>query len=222
MLVRFVLTLVVMANKYSVGIVSLMSNMPLSVLFQMYLTTYCEGMTLFWCTLSGYQMERVMKNPLFESKSPSDFWGRRWNLLIHAALKGGVFKPVRRHFSSTVAVIATFAASGAFHEWMLSTLFAPMPHQLDDNGNCSHKDCFPPIYGCAMVFFLWQAGIIACEKVVGRTAVVQTIAKSVPLPVRTAMIICLGLPVVHFFCEPYVRSTFMSHGQAGLPMILRI
>jgi hypothetical protein len=217
--VRFC-SILVLAN--AVGIVSLMSNMPLSVLFQMYLTTYCEGMTLFWCTLSGYQMETVMKNPLFESKSPSDFWGRRWNLLIHAVLKGGVYKPVRRHFSATVAVISTFAASGAFHEWLLSALFAPLPHQLDENGTCSHKDCFSPIYGCAMVFFLWQAFIIACEKMVGRTQFVQKIAKTVPLPLRTAMIISLGLPVAHFFCEPYVRSNLMAHGQMGLPMILRI
>eukprot|EP00546_Thalassionema_frauenfeldii_P012146 CAMPEP_0178918672 /NCGR_PEP_ID=MMETSP0786-20121207/13954_1 /TAXON_ID=186022 /ORGANISM="Thalassionema frauenfeldii, Strain CCMP 1798" /LENGTH=58 /DNA_ID=CAMNT_0020592403 /DNA_START=719 /DNA_END=892 /DNA_ORIENTATION=+ len=58
-----------------------------------------------------------MANPLFTSRSPSDFWGRRWNLLVHSLLKGGIFKPVRKYFSSTVATVAAFLASGALHEW---------------------------------------------------------------------------------------------------------
>jgi hypothetical protein len=90
------------------------------VLFQMYLTTYCEGLSLFWTGLSGYQVETVMKNPLFEAKSPTDFWSRRWNLLVHRVLKGGVYKPIRKYNSATIACIAVFVASGAFHEWLLT------------------------------------------------------------------------------------------------------
>lgn len=29
----------------------------------------------------------MMLNPIFESASPSDFWGRRWNLVVHGLLK---------------------------------------------------------------------------------------------------------------------------------------
>ena len=90
-----------------------------AVLFQSYLTTYCEGLLLIWTAAFGYQVDPVMKNPLFESKSPLDFWSKRWNLLIHKVLKGGVYKPVRKHSSAITAMIASFVASGIFHEWLL-------------------------------------------------------------------------------------------------------
>jgi hypothetical protein len=197
------------------------NNASHAMLFQMYLTTYCEGLTLFWCVITGYQTEPVMNNPLFGSRSPSDFWGRRWNLLVHGVLKGGVYKPVRKYFSRTTAVIASFVASGVFHEWLLTTLFAPLSHnQLDKDGECT--DCYKPTYGGALVFFIWQAIVIAVEMMIGQTESVISLTKNMPQPIRTVLVISLGLPVAHFFCEPYVRSDFFSHGQMGLPMILRI
>ena len=33
------------------------------------------------------QQGPMMLNPIFESASPSDFWGRRWNLVVHGLLK---------------------------------------------------------------------------------------------------------------------------------------
>ena len=32
-------------------------------------------------------MEDVMKNAMFTATSAADFWGRKWNLLIHGVLK---------------------------------------------------------------------------------------------------------------------------------------
>ena len=29
----------------------------------------------------------IMKNAIFDSRSPADFWGRKWNLVVHGALK---------------------------------------------------------------------------------------------------------------------------------------
>ena len=187
----------------------------------MYLTLYCEGLIFFCCLLWGYQLEPVMKNPLLTSRSPSDFWGRRWNLVVHRVLKGGVFKPVRKYFSRTTAMIAAFLASGVFHEWLLNTIFSQLPHQLDENGEC-HAECFQPIYGAAIVFFTWQAGLVGAEIMVGHTAPFQAMAKTLPLPLRTFLLVCLGIPLAHFFCEPYVRSNFFYHAQPGLPMILRV
>lgn len=57
-----------------------------AVLFQMYLTTHGYG--IFTVTsLCGVQQEPIMLNPIFESTSPSDFWGRRWNMVVHGMLK---------------------------------------------------------------------------------------------------------------------------------------
>ena len=62
----------------------------------------------------------MMDNPLLKASSPSNFWSGRWNLVIHGALKRGVFKPVYNLSSSKlVAILVTFLASGLFHEFIL-------------------------------------------------------------------------------------------------------
>lgn len=51
------------------------------VLFQIYLTTFGYGIN-FLTSLVGYQQNPMMLNPIFESSSPSDFWGRRYEMVI--------------------------------------------------------------------------------------------------------------------------------------------
>jgi hypothetical protein len=41
--------------------------------------------------ITGCNTITLMKNPLFSSTSPSDFWGGRWNLIVHGLLKRGRF-----------------------------------------------------------------------------------------------------------------------------------
>jgi hypothetical protein len=193
-------------------------------LFQMTLTFYTEGLTLVFVLLSGYQTLPVMLNPLLESKSPLDFWGRRWNLLVHHVLKNGVFRPMRKHYGSTrISVIATFLASGLFHEWLLWAIFTPTKGQLDPvSGQCS-TSCYEPKYGRSIVFFLWQAGLVAMELSVGRAQIVKKIGKSLPQPIKAVLIVAMGIPVAHFFTEPYFRcGFFFYHAQPGIPKIIRI
>lgn len=195
-----------------------------ALLFQMYLTTYCEGLALAFTGLSGYQTKPVMLNPLLESKSPLDFWGRRWNLLVHHVLKNGVFKPVRKYFySTTVAVVATFLASGVFHEWLLWAIFTNTRGQLDPiTGECV-SSCYEPTYGTSLIFFLWQAALIAIEMMVGRTPLFREIGRRLPQPVKTILLLVMGIPVAHYFMEPYFKcGFFFPHAQPGLPMILKI
>mmetsp|Transcript_43715 Transcript_43715/g.105429 ORF Transcript_43715/g.105429 Transcript_43715/m.105429 type:complete len:237 (-) Transcript_43715:234-944(-) len=196
------------------------NNMIHAVLFQLYLTTYVEGVTLIWTALSGCQVDEVMKNPMFESRSPSDFWSRRWNLLIHRVLKGGVYKPVRKHGSITLACISVFLASGLFHEFLLAVMFQPLPDQVDSQGNCA--GCFSPAYGYTLAFFIWQALLIVGEIAFGRSKFFQTLGKSLPSTVRTILVISLGLPLAHMFSEPYARSKFFQSGLQGVPTVLAL
>jgi hypothetical protein len=57
-------------------------------LFQLYLTTFIYGVGVI-TILAGIDVniEETMKNPLLTATSPSDFWGRKWNLIVHGALK---------------------------------------------------------------------------------------------------------------------------------------
>jgi hypothetical protein len=45
-----------------------------------------NSLALALCML-GYRPIETMRNPLLRSLSPRDFWGKRWNLIVHGVLK---------------------------------------------------------------------------------------------------------------------------------------
>jgi len=158
-----------------------------------------------------------MLNPIFESTSPSDFWGRKWNLVVHGILKRGVYKPVRTRCSRFVASVATFIASGLFHEWLLTLVF----HPESDDGECS-PICYTPGFGRNTLFFLWCAFFIGLEYAIGSAAVFQVLRNNLPLTVVSLMVVSLALPVAHWFTNDYVRSDFFIDCQTGFPIIVRV
>ena len=208
-------------------------NLCYAALFQSTLTTFATGMMFIQALVTGYETEDTMNNPVFGATSPSDFWGRRWNLLIHDVLKRGCFLPVRKYASSTtVAVLATFCASGIFHEWLQITVFPPWDHEYtfrkDANGTIVEESCrllglgnqevsplhcYKPQWGAAMAFFMWQALLIVIEFTVGRS--LKGTLVHVPAPVKTVLTIVAGGCVAHWFTEPYVHSNFFLDAEAG-------
>jgi hypothetical protein len=65
----------------------------------------------------GFQLDHMKKNPLLQSQFVSEFWGRRWNKLIHHTFKREVCKLIcSMHYSAFTATI--FLASGVFQEWL--------------------------------------------------------------------------------------------------------
>jgi hypothetical protein len=174
-------------------------------LFQMYLMSFGEGLMFATTVLTRRQTEPIMDNPLLESKSPSDFWGRRWNLLIHRGLKNGVYKPVRQQGGGKpLAVLATFVASGLFHEWLLPSVFFDYPNQ----------------HGMTLLFFSWQAGLVAIEALIGHWTIFNRLSKTLPGIVRTSLVVIAGIPLGHWFVESYVSSNFFLQGQCTFPSIL--
>ena len=200
-----------------------------ALLFQMYLTMYLEALTFAFSVLTGFEAEPAMDNPLLESTSPTDFWGRRWNTVVHTVLKNGVYKPLRKCavLPRAAAVLATFVASGVFHEWILVLVF--VTPTTDDHWRwlvfeTGRKDVhYDPSYGGSIVFFSWQALLIGLELSFGRTRFVRRIAKILPKQVKTAIVVGMGVPLAHFFLEPYVTSGFFfQHGAPALPMVVRV
>ncbi|CAF1559880.1 unnamed protein product, partial [Rotaria sordida] len=52
-----------------------------------------------------------------------EFWGRRYNRIVHTALKESVFEPIRLEFSSpTIGALTSFIISGLFHvhTWLVA------------------------------------------------------------------------------------------------------
>ncbi len=99
----------------------LRNNLVAAMLLQLYLSAFIAALfTLVTCILGVKVKEGMMNNPLLQASSPSNFWSGRWNLVIHGALKRGVFKPVYNLSSSKLtAILVTFLASGLFHEFIL-------------------------------------------------------------------------------------------------------
>lgn len=177
------------------------------ILLQCYLATFGEGLIFFTSFVTGIETYEIMRNPIFKSKSPSEFWGRRWNLLIHNCLKNGVYKPVRSIGGSrATAVFAAFVASGLFHENLLPIVFFD----------------YKNVKGATTVFFLWQASLMVLEVLLSSMVTFTTLNKMVPGPIKTVLVILLGIPLGHWFYDSYVHSNFFQQGHVGLIAILPI
>lgn len=179
----------------------LRDNLFAAILFQLYLCVFGEGLILLTSLCTGKEVVALMKNPIFSSTSPSDFWGHRWNHVVHKCLKNGVYKPVRSITTSPVlGTTAAFVTSGILHEWLLSFVF------FDEHVN----------FGRTTGFFAWQAMLVMIESTCGE---LFSPLRRLPLSLQSALVILSGLPLAHWFTFHYVHSNFFSAGGSAFPML---
>ncbi|KAL7510199.1 hypothetical protein ACHAXN_008206 [Cyclotella atomus] len=147
--------------------------------------------------MTGYKVLKSMRNPMLEASSPSDFWGRRWNLVVHSVMKRGVYKPVRKYLDSSIAAsLLVFIASGLFHEWLVHAVL------IYGRGMSSEN-----VYiGSNSAFFLWNFKVIMFERLIVGSKFVKSIGNVMPRPLLTLTIIMSSLPVAHWFGNPYLNG----------------
>lgn len=195
------------------------NNVLGAILFQQYLTTFMFGIGAAQMIISGIKSVEGMHNPIFTCSSPSDFWGKKWNLIIHGALKRGIFKPVYKHSNKQTAALASFLVSGIYHEWIVAVMFlGPANTKCMDQ----QQPCFSPGLGRSVAFFMWNAIFILLEHHFGASYIFQWMKKNVPAPIRTFLVVMLAMPVAHWFMHAYFKSEIFVDGQAGFPMIMKI
>ncbi|CAB9527527.1 Probable long-chain-alcohol O-fatty-acyltransferase [Seminavis robusta] len=166
--------------------------------------------------LTGTTVIELTNSPMTQSTSVSDFWSRRWNSLVHLVLKGGVYVPMRKNgFPASVAAFVTFAASGIFHEYVLTAL-AMKARVLEDDS------FYTPKYGYHLAFFAWNGLAIMMEHAVSDHPFVRWMKNNLPRPVITTLVICTVLPVGHWFTDEYVRIGFFDEIALGLPVMVWI
>lgn len=151
-------------------------------------------------TITGYKVLKSMRNPMLSAESPSDFWGRRWNVIVHSVMKRGVYKAVRKYSSPTLASLLVFIASGLFHEWLVHAV-------LMYGRSVSSGEVF---LGSNTAFFVWNFVVIMVERLLARMKVVKSIGQALPRPVLTLLIIMSSLPVAHWFGNPYLNGGFFA------------
>jgi len=139
--------------------------------------------------MAGIDTVDPMKAPLLLSTSVRDFWGRRWNLVIHRLMKRTFFAPLvkgrsgaRRHLGGFLA----FAMSGLFHEymWLAVSWFQISPVHY--------------VPGQVLLFFALQFCLCAVEAVLASTRA-GLWASRLPAMVRTVGTTLIILPAAPLF-----------------------
>ena len=169
----------------------------------------------------GFSSDSPFRNPLFASTSPSDFWGRRWNRLIHQGLKRGAYEPMRKvNAPPRMAKLAAFLASGLLHEYTWSLLFYIPQSDLDPaTGECLPDiayRCYYPKYGKQCAFFLICGVLMLLEGPVAKLTPIQWMAKNLPLVVRSTLVVLTVLPVGHWFTGDWIAGGYFEDHAIGL------
>jgi hypothetical protein len=183
--------------------------------------------------LTGVQMEdRVSDHPLLLSESVSDFWGRRWNILIHVALKRSMYKPVRaamdsnkNKYSRTFASLAVLCVSGLYHEYVCALLFFVTGVSATTGGGCQgllSVLLLRLLDRQAANLFGWNGILIALEYwIVGQQAPNVLTPKLQPrLLLRSHLVVLLALPVGHLFTGDLVQAGYFDHIHPAIPVIV--
>lgn len=185
------------------------NNLLMACVTQLNLSMGTKGASFMITVLSGKETIDVTNNAIFASSSVSDFWGRRWNQLIHGVLKRGVFKPLRAVCSRELSAAATFGASGLIHEYVLVVL------------SCYSNKGYTPSYGLHLAFFCYNGVLVMLEYVFIGSSLHQKIADlSLPAPVVTAMVIGTALPIAHWFTDEFIRCGMYEGIKVGCPVLL--
>ena len=143
---------------------------------------------------------------MFKSTSPSEFWGKRWNLLVHRGLKNGVYKPVRQQTASREkAVMAAFLVSGIIHEYVNLVMFEGRSYEFKWK---------------QMVFFGWNGVLILSEYVVGQWPMFQWMKHNLPNIVITALVLSSALPLAHLFVGDWIRCGYFDAVYLAEPIVL--
>ncbi len=68
--------------------------------------------------LPGLWIDEMFDAP-FLSRSPRDFWSRRWNRLFTNAARRHIFRPLLRQRNPALAMVIVFGASALLHEYLV-------------------------------------------------------------------------------------------------------
>ena len=161
-------------------------------------------LTALGVQLQGYRTQPIFDNPLWGSRRPSEFWGRKWNLTIHQLLKHGAFLPARHICGSTqTAVLVTFVVSGLIHDYAWTLTF----HQD------SHND-FVPRFLKLTAFFAWNGVVMLLERSPVGTFL-GTLTRKWPTVLVSTLVVGTALPVSHWYSGDWVEGGYFDDLSMG-------
>lgn len=175
-------------------------------------------LTAFGEQVKGYYTAPIFANPLFTSTSPSDFWGRRWNVMIHRILKYGAFLPARQFVSVPAAVVFTFVVSGVMHDYVWSLVFYQHKQGINTDGRC--LDCFVPVLLKLTAFFGWNGVVMLLERPLG--PYLRTVSSRLPTAVVSTLVVLTALPVSHWYSGDWAKGGYFRDLSIGVWLIRKL
>lgn len=152
----------------------------------------------------GFVPIEVFNSPLSRSTSPRDFWGRRWNLLVHGLIKRTVFVPLRKlGVSGPSAALVGYFVSGIFHEY----LFVVSMQNY--------------VAGTMTAFFLCHMGFTVAETAALSSRAGKTVAARLPAPLCTALVTSLFLVTAPLFFDA-MQELYGDLGTAGIRLVVKV
>ena len=185
-----------------------------------YLTSVCmeagvTGLAILTSLLTGISTSKFNDEPLLSSASPSDFWGRRWNIIVGSALRRGVYRPLRKNrVPRLIAAFVTFIASGCLHEYVLFLLALRGGRPNNPTG-----EVYAPRYGNHWIFFIWNGFVLIGEYVLQGTVLIRFLQTNIPKPIRTLLVLLTVIPISHLFTDEYIQCSFYSDISLGFPRL---
>lgn len=155
----------------------------------------------FALSIFGVESHQAMRHPLLLSTSVKDFWGRRWNLLIHRLMHRNFFTPLAPLWGPRAGAIAAFLASALFHEyaWFLT--------------NWSVEAYRP---GGPLLFFGVQFVLLTGETLLKKTAL-AALFQRLPAPVLVVLTTVAILPFGPIFLKDLAQGGLMADTARVMP-----
>mmetsp|Transcript_9582 Transcript_9582/g.18814 ORF Transcript_9582/g.18814 Transcript_9582/m.18814 type:complete len:329 (-) Transcript_9582:153-1139(-) len=202
----------------------LLNNYLVAFLISTVLSQGSIGAAILYNIFHGVETDEMVLNPMLKSKSPSDFWGRRWNTIVHRGLKNGVYKPTRKRTSSKVAaVFASFVVSGIIHEYINFVMFHDHGSNSISNSigtNDNTNTMIPYKFRWKqMLFFGWNGILIALEYGIGHWDIFKWMSQNLPQIVVASLVICSALPLAHLFTGDWIVHGYFDRVYLAEPVI---
>lgn len=180
-----------------------------AIIFLLYFTLNTMFETnAFGENVKGFATEPLFDAPLTRSKTPTEFWTKRWNLMTHRLLQGGIFEPLKFCFDDNrVPMFLTFVASGLYHEFVWFTIFYNQKYLYDKNGVCSDEaNCYDFKFGRVTAFFAYTGIVMLLERPMSKLAPVQWLSAHFPTLVIAQLLVCLHTPVVKWYGGDWIEG----------------
>jgi len=168
--------------------------------------------------LSGFDAKPVFDSPLTKSKTPTEFWTKRWNHMVHLVLKTGVFQPTNKCVGNQrVAVFFTFVVSGLYHEYCWAAMFYNQKYLYDANGICVNKDCYELKFGRVTAFFAYVGLVMMLERPLKNLSIVKWLSSRLPTIVIAQFLVCLHVPFVKWYGGDWIEGECSVQYSVFLP-----